>query len=209
MMAGWQRGPDPGGRSAQGGMSLVELLVTMVLLLVLVAATAPAFMSGHRGTDRPDAVQAVQGELHASTEFLVRAVRDARSVEEGSSPSTLTLRASGAGEACGVESDESFRIHLAPAGLRCDPLTEGPTTGRLLASSVETLNVSFGVDLDGDGRVDTFVADPSDLDPGDILAIRFQLDFAGIGPGASVQTTADFVAALRDPISSRGQLGAR
>lgn len=206
MMAASERGRGSTGVRGRRGMTLVELLIAMVLFLVILAAAAPVFMSGQRGADRQVAVQAVQGELHASTEFLLRAVRNADGVQAGSSQTTLILASSEAGEACGVGSDEPFQIHLAPLGLRCGSLVGPSTDGRLLASSVEALELSFGVDSDGDGRVDAFVNDLSGFDPEDIMAVRFRMDFARASSQGPIQANADFVAVLRGPISSRIQL---
>jgi prepilin-type N-terminal cleavage/methylation domain-containing protein len=206
MMPGLHRGWEPAGVPGRGGMTLVELLIAMVLLLVILAGAVPVFTSGQRGADRQEVVQAVQGEFHASTEFLLRAVRNAQGVEEGSGHTTLILGGSEAGEACGVESDEPFRIHLTPTGLRCGPLSGASSDGRLLAANVEAFHLSFGVDSDGDGRVDTFVDDPSAFEPEDIVAVRFQLDFAGASSRGPIQTRADFMAVLRGPVSNRIQL---
>lgn len=205
-----ESGVEPGSTrpANRRGMTMVELIIAMVLGGVLMGAAVPLFISAQRGNDRQQATRTLQSQIHTTTEFLVRAVRNTEGIEAGSTAAELHLAGGEAAEACGVDTADPFRIHLTSAGLRCgSPSSSSPQNDRILATAVEGMSLRFGVDSDGDGRVDDFVADPSTVDPEDILAIRFQLEFTEISGQGPITTDVDFVAVLRGPTASRFILG--
>lgn len=133
----------------RGGFTLAELLVTIVIVSVVMTGAVSAFMSLERAREQQEVVRDVQTEVHSAVEQIVRLLRNADSVATTSTSSRLEVVGGIAGTTCGasvcwVEATPSEGLKIGPQG----------GSGRVIAGSVTAVDFRYGLDADGDGKVD-------------------------------------------------------
>lgn len=197
----WGAAPRQGDRA---GFTLAEMLVTIVIVSVVMAGAVSAFMGLQRAREQQEVVRDVQTEVHSAVEQIVRLLRNADSVATTSTTSRLEVVGGIAGTTCGasvcwVEATPSEGLKIGPQG--------GP--GRVIAGSVTAVDFRYGLDQDGDGKVDCGATPTTDCfgSPGakaeDILGVLMRLHFGAARGRGRFADTVVVHAALRSRVLER------
>jgi len=184
------------------GMTLVELAVAMTAGLLLTAGVAPAFMLMSRGIEQQRAMQQVQAGTHIAAETLLRGIRGADGVLEGSTSTRLLMEGGPFTRLCG---EDRYWIEVQGGELLCGP--EGEGWVRRIVGDVDQVGLTYGFDEDDDGFVESFRNSVGTGEGGDVMAVRFQLGLS-IEEGRGVfRADTEFVAVIRNAILGRVELG--
>jgi len=185
----------------RSGITLIELVVAMTLGLLLIAGVAPMVRSSGRALEQQTALREVQVALHVTGETLIRGIRSANEMVDGTTATELRVRGGELTEMCGAE---VFAIWVDGLGLHCGPVG-GPSVRRI-TPVVSELDLSYGLDTIGNGAVDLFVASPALDELADALAVRFVLRAEHVEGRGEADVTADFVAVVRNAVLARMEL---
>lgn len=189
-------------RHGQRGLSLIELMISMLLGLIVIAAVFNMYMGGSRSARFTQGLQSMQENGRYGVFVLQRGLRLA-GYSRDASPSgdfdAIDISASGVDAASGaaiiaVQSEQAFDCNgldtAATSGLavnvyRLDEAAQqltcqGNQGGAPMAivEGVEAFHVLYGVDTDGD--LDTeepqqYIPYAADINPKEVVALRFAL----------------------------------
>jgi len=201
------------GLSPQTGLSLVELMVSVVIALVLMIALMQLLL-GTMQTDRTTSdVSRMQESGRNALELLARAVRQAgaRSNADvafsgtpvtgvdgtGTAADSLTVQyeaqdggetgCTGAVVASGALMTYAFAVNAAvdPPTLTCN--------GTTMVDNIENLQISYGIDADKNGTIESYVDAPTATQFAQVAAVRVALTVRG--PSANVAVPASVASA--------------
>ncbi len=186
------------------GFTLAEMLVTMVITSIVIAGGVSVFLTMQRAREQQAAVQDIQAEAHSVVEQLVRLVRNADSVATSSTDSRLEViggitQIACDAPVCWIEASSADGLRIGPEG--------GP--GRLLARSVTGVEFLYGLDPDGNGKVDcggtptTNCFGPPGSKAEDILGVLMRLHFSAEHVRGQFEETVVVHAALRSRVLER------
>ncbi|TVP75054.1 MAG: prepilin-type N-terminal cleavage/methylation domain-containing protein [Gemmatimonadales bacterium] len=193
------RGGSLGNRR---GVSLVELLVAMAVGLLLLAVVAPVTMMANRSSEQQRSQQSVQTAVYVGAEMLMRGIRGVEAIRAGSDGDELFLEGGELEEVCGAT---EFAIWVVDGALHCGPDVGDPL--RRIMGEVESIDLSYGFDTQGDGRVDTFRNSVGASDEDEVRAVRFRFGMrAGEGRG-DFRASPEFVAVIRNAVLADLQIG--
>lgn len=172
-----RRTPRRPGRWQQG-LSLVELMLGMVLGLFLIGGVVSVFVANQQTSTVKQALDRAQENFRFGALTLTRVVRQGTAIDPDSSASELVVAiAGGAGahDCVGqpLGGTNTFRVNAASA-LVC---IDANNVEHVLMGDVAALNVSFGVDGDGDAIVanDEYVTDTAVADWGAVRSVQASL----------------------------------
>lgn len=126
-------------RSASAGFSLVELVVSIVVLGVLAAVTAPVFMSSLRVYVESDAHLTTLSKARFATERLARELRE---VQYNSGTGSFTFTAMGANNATFTKQDGTT-VTLTVAGTNLNMRYAPPNVTSPLTDELGSLALSY------------------------------------------------------------------
>jgi hypothetical protein len=180
-------------------MTLVELLVAMTAGLIILAGTTSLFVMLQRSGERAQHLTNVSNDLHVAAERLSGWVRNADSIDQASTSTRLLITGGQSTPLCGVA---TCWIEVGDDGLAFGPSGSVDPT-RVLARTVTGVTISFGLDDDEDGSVDTFSASIPAGRADDVLAVRIGLTLFSGSDRTEFSAEEEFTAALRAPILDR------
>lgn len=180
-------------RHLQRGLSLIELMVTLVLGLIIIAAVFNMFISGNRSAQYTEGLQSVQENGRYAVSVVQRGLRlagyspdgaiDAFVVEEGG-VNSFAVQSRQAFDCNGADTSptqgvavNTYRHNASTNQLTCEGNQSGASP-MALVENVEQFRVLYGVDTDGDSTTlfpQSYVPYAATLDPEDIVSVRFSL----------------------------------
>lgn len=199
-----------GRRSRQTGLSLVELMVSVVIALVLMIALMQLLL-GTMQTDRATSdVSRMQESGRNALELMGRVIRqagariDANVAFPGVAVTgtdgvtdTITLQyeaqdggetdCAGAVVAAGTLMTYAFAVNTAvdPPTLTCN--------GTTMVDNIEDLQLTYGLDADKNGVIESYVAAPTATQFGQVAAVQVTLTVRG--PSANIAVPASAASA--------------
>lgn len=194
---------DPGLRSMPGrqrGMGIIELMVALLIGLVMSVALAWFYLGSRALTRTADDVSRLQESGRGALELIGMAVRQAGyrnninaafgavplTGADGASgaPDTLTVRfdaqegggeldCTGATIATGAIVTYAFAVDRStnPPGLTCN--------GTRIVDNVEDMQITYGIDSDRDGVIESYKAQPTPAEFYTVSAVRIALLLRG------------------------------
>ena len=189
-------------RFAQSGFTIVELMVSVVIALILMIALMQLLL-GTMQTDRSSSdLSRMQESGRNALETMGRALRQAGArinadvpfsgpplTGTSSAPDTITVQyeAQAGGEpdcagntvAAGALVTYAFAVNTAvnPPTLTCN--------GNVLASNVEDLRISYGIDTGKDGTIDSYTTTPTATQFAQVAAVQVSLLVRGAATGSA------------------------
>ncbi|MGQ7845567.1 PilW family protein [Granulosicoccus sp. 3-233] len=181
-----------GHRARQQGLSLIELMITMVLGLIIIAAVFNMYAGSSRSARYSEGLQSMQENGRYGVSVLQRGLRLAgfspdESVEafdiSASGVSTISIRSQQQYDCNGLETTATdglavnvYRLDEASGELTC----QGNQGGAPMAvvEGVDRFRLLYGVDADGDAETEepqSYVPHDATLDSADVVAVRFAL----------------------------------
>ncbi|MDD5472052.1 MAG: PilW family protein [Sideroxydans sp.] len=195
-----------GRRSRQTGLSLVELMVSVVIALVLMIALMQLLL-GTMQTDRATSdVSRMQESGRNALELMGRAIRQAGARSDanvaftgvavtgtdgaGTATDSVTLQyeaqeggetdCAGAAVVAGTLMTYAFAVNTADATLRCNGIT--------MVDNIEDLQLTYGLDADKNGVIESYVTAPTATQFGQVAAVQVALTVRG--PSANIAVPA-------------------
>jgi len=194
-----------GRRSRQTGLSLVELMVSVVIALVLMIALMQLLL-GTMQTDRATSdVSRMQESGRNALELMGRAIRQAGARSDANvafsgvavtgtdgATDTITLQyeaqeggetdCAGAAVAAGTLMTYAFAVNTAadPPTLTCN--------GTTMVDNIEDLQLTYGLDADKNGVIESYVTAPTATQFGQVAAVQVTLTVRG--PSANIAVPA-------------------
>lgn len=162
----------------QAGFSLTELLVSLTLSSFLLLAMSSLLIAGKTNWHHQLRLTSAQEIERYTVVQLRRAIRQAEQVDEDSHPGLLILQyraVEGSRNCLGQLQDAGQlyqdRFHVSDDQLRCN--------GQALINGVDQIYFSYGVDLNGDGRVlaEEYFDQPHCCFP--VRSVGFELQLSG------------------------------
>jgi prepilin-type N-terminal cleavage/methylation domain-containing protein len=190
--------PDP--PTGRPGLTLVELLFVMAIGAVVMVGAVVSFSALQQNVEQQDTVQDLQDRLFGSVDRLVRSVRSADSISTGSTSSRLVIVGGMSQALC---ADARCEIEAGADGLIASSPGTGTGEGRLLAPDLTLLEMSYGLDTDGDGAVGPQDFGTAGGTPEDILGVRLVLALEAAEGRGSFRDTLTVHAAVRSRILDR------
>lgn len=181
-----------GNRSRQRGLSLIELMITMVLGLIIIAAVFNMYAGSSRSARYTEGLQSMQENGRYGVSVLQRGLRLAgfstdESIEAfdmaASGVSTISIRTEQQYDCNGLETTATdglavnvYRLDAATGELTC----QGNQGGAPMAvvEGVDQFRLLYGIDDDGDSDTEEpqhYVPYDATLNAADIVAVRFAL----------------------------------
>lgn len=200
--------------SPQAGLSLVELMVSVVIALVLMIALMQLLL-GTMQTDRTTSdVSRMQESGRNALELLARAVRQAgaRNNADVAFSGTPVTGVDGAGTAAdsmtaqyeaqdGGETDCTGAVVAAGAlmtyAFAVNAAVDPPTltcNGTTMVDNIENLQISYGIDADKNGAIESYVDAPTATQFAKVAAVRVALTVRGPSANMAVPASAASVA---------------
>lgn len=179
-------------RHQQQGLSLIELMITMVLGLIIIAAVFNMYAGSSRSARYTEGLQSMQENGRYGVSVLQRGLRLAgfSTVDDieafdiaASGVSSIAIRSEQAFDCNGLETTATdglavnvYRLDVDSRELTC----QGNQGGAPMAvvEGVDQFRVLYGIDTDGDsdtGEPQSYVPYDAGLDSADIVAMRFAL----------------------------------
>lgn len=186
-------------RDPRAGVTLAELLVAMTTGLIILAGTTSLFVMLQRSGERAQHLSTISNDLHLAAERLSGWVRNAEGIDQTSTSSRLLITGGQSTPLCGAA---TCWIEVGDDGLEFGP-SGSPDPTRVLARTVTGMTVSFGLDNDDDGTVDTFSASIPAGRAADVLAVSIGLALYSGSDRTEFAAEEEFIAALRAPIFDR------
>lgn len=189
-------------RQGQRGLSLIELMISMLLGLIVIAAVFNMYMGGSRSARFTEGLQSMQENGRYGVSVLQRGLRLAgysRDASISGDFDAIDIAASGVDVASGsaivaVQSEQAFdcngldtaptaglavnvyRLDVAQQQLTCQGNQGGAPMA--IVEGVEAFRVLYGVDSDGDVTTEEpqqYIPYAADINPDDVVALRFAL----------------------------------
>ncbi len=181
-----------GNRSRQRGLSLIELMITLVLGLIIIAAVFNMYAGSSRSARYTEGLQSMQENGRYGVSVLQRGLRLAGfSTDESikafdmaaSGVSTISIRTEQQYDCNGLETTATdglavnvYRLDATTAELTC----QGNQGGEPMAvvEGVDQFRLLYGIDDDSDPDTEepqNYVPYDATLNPADIVAVRFAL----------------------------------
>lgn len=199
-----------GRASCQRGMSLVELMVSVVIALVLMIALMQLLL-GTMQTDRATSdVSRMQESGRNALELMGRAIRQAGARSDANvafpgvavtgtdgATDTITLQyeaqeggetdCAGAVAAAGTLMTYAFAVNTAvdPPTLTCN--------GTTMVDNIEDLQLTYGLDADKNGVIESYVTAPTAAQFAQVAAVRIEMTVRG--PSANMAVPANAASA--------------
>lgn len=182
----------PGSQARQQGLSLIELMITMVLGLIIIAAVFNMYAGNSRSARYTEGLQSMQENGRYGVSVLQRGLRLAGfSTDESiaafdiaaSGDSTIGIRSEQQYDCNGLETTDTeglainvYRLDAANGELTC----QGNQGGAPMAvvEGVDRFRLLYGMDADGDSETEEpqhYVPYDKALNPANIVAVRFAL----------------------------------
>lgn len=179
-------------RARQQGLSLIELMITMVLGLIIIAAVFNMYAGSSRSARYTEGLQSMQENGRYGVSVLQRSLRLAgfstdRSIEAfdmaASGVNSIAIRSEQPYDCNGLETTDTdglavnvYRLDTDKGELTC----QGNQGGEPMAvvEGVDQFRLLYGLDTDGDADTEepqTYVPYDASIDPADIVAVRFAL----------------------------------
>ncbi len=174
-------------RHAQRGLSLIELMISMVLGLIVVSAVLNMYSGSTRSAQFTQGLQSLQENGSYGVSVLQRAWRLAGYSPDdpleaidisNSNASTLVVRMKQGydcqGQSTAANADVAVNTyHFDGSQITC---TGNSTTGAMpIIDGVDGFRVLYGIDTDEDGVPERYTAHSTTLEPKQIVALRFAL----------------------------------
>lgn len=179
-------------RSRQQGLSLIELMITMVLGLIIIAAVFNMYAGSSRSARYTEGLQSMQENGRYGVSVLQRGLRlagfstddaiDAFDIA-ASGVSSISIRSEEAYDCNGLDTVGTdglavnvYRLDLVTSELTC----QGNQGGEPMAvvEGVDQFRLLYGIDADGDSETaepQSYVPYDAAIDPADVVSVRFAL----------------------------------
>lgn len=186
----------PVSDKCQRGMSLIELMISMVLGLIVIAAVFNMYAGSSRSARFTEGLQAMQENGRYGVSVLQRGLRLAGFSSNplptsafngidiaGSDVSSIAIRSEQVYDCNGRETTATsglavnvYRLDAAAEELTC----QGNQGGEPMAivEGVEAFHILYGIDSDDDASTDEpqqYIPYSADIDPEEVVALRFAL----------------------------------
>lgn len=181
------------------GVTLVEMIVAMTISLVILGSTTSLFIMLQRISEREQHVGQLRSDLHIASDRLSGWIRNGDGVDQASTSSRLLISGGQSEALCGAA---TCWVEVGDTGLESGPLgdAEPPHT---IARTVTELTLTYGLDDDADGSVDSFAAAIPAGRAADVLAVNIGLALNSGSGEAGFETGVEFVTVLRAPVFAR------
>lgn len=211
------------GRQRQSGLTIIELMISLVLGLVIISAVINVYVGSSRSSQFTEGLRTMQENGRYGVSALQRGIRLA-----GYSPGTKIDPfdfAAASEESIVVRSrqvtDCNGQSTVAAGGIAVNTYSIDETEWRIvcrgnsaaatdmpLVDGVYGFRVLYGIDADGDRFSETYVPYDEDLDPLQVNSVRFALLVGSNGPIrsrsiAETHVLLDREYATNDPLSRR------
>jgi prepilin-type N-terminal cleavage/methylation domain-containing protein len=181
------------GRQHQAGLSLIELMITLVLGLIIIAAVFNMYTGNSRSARFTEGLQTMQENGRYGVSVLQRGLRLAGYSQDGyidafdianSAENTIVVRSEQAFDCNGgdtVSTDglaiNTYRHNDATKQLTC----EGNVAGAVemsVVDGVDEFRILYGIDADGDettSEPQRYIAYNNAINPAQVVSLRFSL----------------------------------
>ena len=181
------------GRSRQTGLSLIELMITLVLGLIIIAAVFNMYTGNTRSARFTEGLQTMQENGRYGVSVLQRGLRLAGYSQNGyidafdianSGPETIVVRAEQAFDCNGGDTSSTgglavntYRHNAANQQLTCEGNVAGATEMSIV-EGVDAFRILYGIDSDGDDTTtepQRYIPHNDAIDPAEVVSLRFAL----------------------------------
>lgn len=187
------RRPMPVVRQYQAGLSLVELMITLVLGLIIIAAVFNMYTGNSRSARFTEGLQTMQENGRYGVSVLQRGLRLAGYSQDGyidafdiesSAENTIVVRSQQAFDCNGGDtaSTDGLAVNTYRHNVDMKQLTcEGNVAGAAEMSIVEGVDefrILYGIDTDGDettAEPQQYISYDNSIDPAQVVSLRFSL----------------------------------
>lgn len=192
---------------AESGLSLVELMISVLISFVLIIAVMQVMLSSMRSGRSSNDVSRIQESGRIALEILGRSIRLAGARNnpdlafsgtplagiDGSSgaPDAFTVQyEAAAGGENNCNGNPVTAGALVTNAFTVDAVANPPTlkcNGTVIVDNVEDMQIGYGIDVEPDGVIDSYTAAPSDFST--VSSVRIELLVRGPSSNVAAQNT--------------------